>query len=68
MDVIKGKKIIDCMKLVVKWRDMYEFCISRSNCIDCPQNEKGICRKETTANVMSHCANTFKEYIKELEE
>lgn len=58
------KKVILAMRLIVLWREMYEFCMSREgHCNDCPYNEKGICTKVSTEKVMRYSADVFDEFL-----
>lgn len=62
--MISGEDVVAAMKLMILWREMYDFCMSRQgNCDDCPYNTKGICTKVSTEKVMRHSADVFDEFI-----
>lgn len=58
------EKAIVAMRLVVLWREMYYFCMTRNgNCSECPYNEKGICTKATTEQVLRYSADAFNDFF-----
>lgn len=66
--------IIDAMKTVILFREMYDICMNRikdkqeSACIGCPYYAKGTCNKISTIDLIYNVADIFQEFLDEEEE
>lgn len=57
--------VVEYMKKIVRWREMYEICINRPNCTGCPYKKSELCDKESTANVLRSSADIFQEFLED---
>ncbi len=67
------KPVIDAMRTVVLFREMYELCMGRipmlgkNACDGCPYMHNGVCGKISTADLIANVANVFQEFLEEQE-
>lgn len=56
--------VIEKMKEIIKYREMYELCLSkRGSCDGCPFWKERICTKKSTKDVLFQAADVFEEFL-----
>lgn len=55
--------VLEKLKEIVEYRNMYELCRHRTSCSGCPYWKEQLCTKKSTLDVLFQAADVFEEFL-----